>query len=466
MALYTVSFRTFGCRLNQSESENAAAAFVGAGAALVDFGEAADVVVFNTCTVTSKAEQKARREMRLALRRRTDAVIVVSGCYAEMEPQALAALAPRIVVLPGSRKGALVGLASALADAFAEGLDALEEARSYAAAAAGTDRRPDPFFFNPGDLRMRGRAALKVQDGCDNRCSYCRVCLARGGSIGLEPAEVLRRARLLSGMGYPEIVLTGVNLSQYRSGGLGFSGLLGLLCRETEGVAYRISSYEPDKVDDDFLKAFAHSRVQPFLHLAVQSGSDPVLKAMGRAYRAEDVLAAASAARVAKADPFIGADLILGFPGESDDHFKQSMDFLTALEPAWVHGFTFSPRPGTKAYAMGGRVPERVAAERAAAVAALAREGRRNFALRRVGKLLVAMAEYADTDEDEDDDNAQGQRAEAPAKRAEATAHALSAEYLKLELRGLPHERPSAFTCRATGPAAGAGADLSAEFVP
>jgi threonylcarbamoyladenosine tRNA methylthiotransferase MtaB len=465
MALYTVSFRTFGCRLNQSESENAASAFAGAGAGLVGFDEAADVVVFNTCTVTSKAEQKARREMRLALRRSPDAVIVATGCYAEMEPEALAALAPRIVVLPGSRKGALAGLASALADAFAEGLDALEESRRYAAAAAGSDRLPDPFFFNPGDLRLRGRAALKVQDGCDNRCSYCRVCLARGRSIGLEPAEALRRARLLAGMGYPEIVLTGVNLSQYRSGGLGFSGLLDLLCRETEGVAYRISSYEPDKVDEDFLKAFAHPRVRPFLHLAVQSGSDTVLRAMGRAYRAADVLAAAVAARGAKADPFIGADLILGFPGEGDDRFKETMDFLAALEPAWVHGFTFSPRPGTKAYAMGGRVPERVAVERAAAVAALASAGRRKFALRRVGKLLLGMAEYADTEEG-DDDEAPAPRAEASAQRAEAPTRALSAEYLKLELRGLPPERRTAFACRATGLATDSSADLCAEFVP
>ncbi|HAE20847.1 MAG TPA: tRNA (N(6)-L-threonylcarbamoyladenosine(37)-C(2))-methylthiotransferase MtaB [Spirochaetaceae bacterium] len=451
MALYSVSFRTFGCRLNQSESENAAAAFVSAGAVLVDFDQAADLIVFNTCTVTSKAEQKARREMRLALRRSPDAVIVVTGCYAEMDPQALEALAPRIVVVPGSRKGALVGLASALADAFAEGLDALEEARRYAAA----DQVIDPFFFNPGDLRLRGRAALKVQDGCDNRCSYCRVCLARGGAIGLEPAEVLRRARLLAGMGYPEIVLTGVNLSQYRAGGLGFAGLLDLLCRETEGVAYRISSYEPDKVNDGFLKAFAHPRVQPFLHLAVQSGSDPVLRAMGRSYRAADALEAATAARAAKADPYIGADLILGFPGESDAHFAETMAFLRALEPAWVHGFTFSPRPGTKAYAMGGRVPERVAVERAAAVAALAHEGRQNFALRRVGKLLVAMAEYADNDEGDDE----------LAPQEGSRAHALSAEYLKLELRGLPPGRRSTFSCRATGPATGQWADLSAEFV-
>ncbi|HQO65423.1 MAG TPA: tRNA (N(6)-L-threonylcarbamoyladenosine(37)-C(2))-methylthiotransferase MtaB, partial [Spirochaetales bacterium] len=180
-----VSFRTFGCKLNQAETEALADGFSAAGAVVVGPGELADLVVFNTCTVTSKAEQKARREMRLALRRNPEAVAIATGCYAELEPEAVAAVAPRCVVVPGSRKGSVVGMASGLVAARLEGLDPLDELRRLAALAAG--READPFAFAPGDALFHSRPQLKVQDGCDNRCAYCRVCLARGHSVSLEP---------------------------------------------------------------------------------------------------------------------------------------------------------------------------------------------------------------------------------------------------------------------------------------
>ncbi|MBN1519612.1 MAG: tRNA (N(6)-L-threonylcarbamoyladenosine(37)-C(2))-methylthiotransferase MtaB [Spirochaetales bacterium] len=478
----TVSFRTFGCRLNQTETEAASAAFRAAGFAVLAFDQPANVVVFNTCTVTSKAEQKARRELRLAVRRSPDAVIVATGCYAELDPAALAELAPRVVVLPGSRKGALPTLAADLAAAFAEGLDPLDEARRSVAAAEGAS--VDPFFFDPGDYRHRSRAALKVQDGCNNRCTYCRVCLARGRSVSLDPALALERARVLEGLGYPEIVLTGVNLSHYRAGGLGFPGLVELLARETDHVAYRVSSWEPDGVDDAFLRAFALPRVRPHLHLATQSGSDAVLRAMGRAYRRADVLRAVSDARAAKGDPFIGMDLIMGFPGEGDDEFVDSVDLIQRTAPAWVHAFTFSPRPGTKAFGMKPRVPERLAVERAARVAELAVRGRADFASRRVGKTLLAVPELADGDRplartEHDDEGAALFRARVaanglsvlvaePAARSTGpvTVRAVSADYLKLDVRGLPPDARGEFSCRVTGAANGSDADLAAEYRP
>lgn len=463
MPRFRVAFRTFGCRLNQAESEQAAAAFEAAGAELVPFGSPAELVVFNTCTVTSKAEQKARRELRLALRLNPDVLALATGCYAELDGPALEAIGPRVLALPGSQKGALGGLAVALASAFAEGLDPLDEARRYLAESAGQSF--DPFAWTPGDQRHRSRAALKIEDGCDNRCTYCRVCLARGRATSLEPAMVVERARQLAALGYPEIVLTGVNLSQYRAGGLGFPGLLKLLCDETEGVAYRVSSYEPDKIDDSFLAAFALPRVRPFLHLALQSGSDAVLRAMGRAYRRERVLAAAGETRAAKGDPFVSADLIVGFPGEGEAEFRETMAALAELDPAWVHVFTFSPRPGTKAAAMGPRVPERLAAERAAAVAALARAGRRRFTERRLGAVLEAMPEIAG------DEGGEAESADTlGVEGGGSELRALSADYLRLSVRGLSlgsdAKRRASFSCRLVALADEPELDAHAEFVP
>ncbi|HRW25451.1 MAG TPA: tRNA (N(6)-L-threonylcarbamoyladenosine(37)-C(2))-methylthiotransferase MtaB [Spirochaetia bacterium] len=434
-----VSFRTFGCKLNQAETEAIADGFSAAGAAVVGPGEPADLVVFNTCTVTSKAEQKARREMRLALRRNPEAVAVVTGCYAELEPEAVAAVAPRCVVVPGSRKGALASMAEGLVAARLEGLDPLDELRRLAALASG--READPFAFVPGDALFHSRPQLKVQDGCDNRCAYCRVCLARGRSVSLGPDEVLRRALALESRGVPEIVLTGVNLSQYRSGGLDFPGLLEALVAGTERIAYRLSSYEPDRADERFMAAFSLPRVRPHLHLSVQSGSDRVLAAMGRRYRRDAVLRAADAARAARGDPFIGADIILGFPGEGDDDFADTVDLLERIEPAWVHAFTFSPRPGTRAFDMRPKVPERVAVERAAVVQSIAERGKAAFAARRAGAIVDAVIETS--------------------AESGSPAFATSAEYLKLEVRGAPDGFEGACSCRVDAPEAGPPADGS-----
>ncbi len=447
-----VAFRTFGCKLNQAETDSIANSFVRAGALIVDAESTADVVIFNTCTVTSKAEQKARREMRLALRRNPESVAIVTGCYAELDQEAVSAIAPRTLVIPGSKKDHVRAIAAGLVSAALEGLDVLDEARRLSSELSG--RTPDPFAFVPGDARFHTRVQLKIQDGCSNRCAYCRVCLARGRSVSLEPDEALARAAALEASGVAEIVLTGVNLSQYRSGGLDLPGLLEHLIRGTSSVAFRVSSYEPDRVDDAFVRAFALPRVRPHLHLSVQSGSDRVLGAMGRHYTRDQVLRAADAVRAARSDPFIGADIILGFPGESDEDFAATIDVLRRLDPAWVHAFTFSPRPGTRAFDMKPRVPERVAVARAAVVQALAEEGKSRFAARRLGAIVRAVADAHEGIE---------------ADEGHGAIVATSAEYLKLLIGGVPAGFRGEFSClvdsAATPGAHGSGMDLLAHFV-
>ena len=432
-----------------------AAVFAAAGFDVVPFGQPAECVVFNTCTVTSKAEQKARREMRLVPVGSPGAVVVITGCYAQLEPDALAAVAPRSVVLPGSRKDRMGAVAAAVAEAFFAGCDPLDAARAAARDASAAPPAPsDPFAYTAAGPASRSRAVLKVEDGCDNACAYCRVSIARGPAASLDPAEVVARARALEAAGLPEIVLTGVNLSQYRAGGLDFPGLLATLVRETASVAYRISSYEPDRVDDAFLAAFALPRIRPHVHLAAQSGSDAVLAAMGRRYGAGDLVRAVESLRAVRIDPFVGLDLILGFPGETDVHFKETMDTLERVDPAWVHAFTFSPRPGTRAWDMKPRVPERVAAERAAAVGDLARRGKARFAARRLGTELEAVAERSG-----------GGGAGESARGGFLTA--VSADYLKLAVRGAPAGLSGAFRCRviALGAVGNDASDLVAQYI-
>lgn len=437
-----VAFYTLGCKLNQLETDSFADAFARAGWTVLPFEpgprEAADLVVVNTCTVTGKAEQKARRIVRLALASDPRTAAIVTGCYAEVEAAALAAVDGRVLVVPGSVKQALLGLPALLAAGGGlSGDELLRElrrwsdglARGAAAPGLGANVVDARFSFNPAAFAFHSRPSLKIQDGCDNACAYCRVRLARGASASLPAPEVLSRARALEAAGLPEIVLTGVNLSQYRDGDLGFPGLLELLAAETERVAFRITSYEPDRVDAAFLRAFAHPRVRPHLHLAIQSGADPVLARMGRRYGRSEVLAAVKALRGARRDPFLAADLISGFPGETEADAAATLDLARECDFASIHVFRYSRRPGTAAASMPDLVPERLTRERVEALRELSRAGRAGYVYRWVGSELQAVLEVSPDG---------------------GATNATSDNYLKLKVLGLPEDsRPgTAIRCR------------------
>jgi threonylcarbamoyladenosine tRNA methylthiotransferase MtaB len=431
-----VAFSTLGCKLNQLETDAMADAFARAGAVVLPFeggpGGAADLVVINTCTVTAKAERKARRLARLALASSPEAVLLVTGCYAQVEAEALAALGDRVIVLPGGAKDAMLGLPGLLGAGAAGPAALYASLREALAPGSGADARgasgiDGRFAYNPASFAFHSRPSLKVQDGCDNECAYCRVRVARGPSASLPSAEVLSRARGLERAGRAEIVLTGVNLSQYEDGDVDFPGLLRILLAGTETIAFRLSSYEPDRVDSSFLEAFAHPRIRPHLHLALQSGSDSVLGAMGRHYRGQDAIEAVEALRRAKGDPFLAADLISGFPGEAESDAEATLALARGCDFAWIHAFRFSPRPGTKAASLPGRVPERVASARAEALFELAREGRARYLDRWRGRELRAILEDG--------------------------LGATSDNYLKLKVAGLPESaRPGQeIVCRLEG---------------
>jgi threonylcarbamoyladenosine tRNA methylthiotransferase MtaB len=408
--MLSVAFKTFGCRLNQGETDAIARAFLDAGfrveESVPDGGEESggpvsasgpDIVVVNTCTVTSKAEQKARRIMRLALRENPRAVLIVTGCYAELDGEEISALGDRVLVVPGSRKGALVRLPAALAREFEPRGDPLDAVIAAVASLGG--EAPDPFAGGGGASPFRTRATLKVQDGCDRACAYCRVRIARGKPESLAQAEALSRARGAEAAGFAELVLTGVNLSRYSGCPGGFPALLGTLAEGTERIAFRISSYEPEGLGPEFAAAAAHPRVRPFFHLPLQSGSAPVLARMGRDPDADSVLRSIAALRAIKDDPFVSLDMMTGFPGETDEDFSESLRVVRAASPAWIHVFVFSPRPGTEAFSMRPRIPERVAVERASELSKLARAGRDAYAARWAGRETEAVVERGFVDD-------------------------------------------------------------------
>ncbi len=406
MTLLRVAFQTLGCKLNQLESESIADRFLAAGAVLVSAYEEADLYVINTCTVTSKAEQKARRDIRAVLTRNPHAVVVATGCYAQMDPTALRALGERVVVLEGDFKAGLLSLAGWLSDHWQGHGDLLYAVREWQQELE-VDTARDRFAFHPERFAMHTRPALKIQDGCNHRCAYCRVCLARGKSVSLPAEDALARVRALEAAGKAEVVLTGVNLAQYAApwsevsghASIDFPRLVEFLIRETDSIAFRISSYEPECIDDAFLAMFASPRVRPHLHLSVQSGCTETLRRMARPYSAARVRQAVRDIRGVRDDPFLACDIIAGFPGETDEEFERTFGLLEELDFAWIHAFPFSPRPGTPAWDMRPRIPERVAGGRTARLIALAHRGKARYIERWTGRTVRMVIEGAAEEE-------------------------------------------------------------------
>ena len=395
------AFHTFGCKLNQFETEALASAFRSQGFSLVDADEEAEVYLINTCTVTGKSEQKARRYIRGLARGRPEALLVVTGCYAQLEPGAIESLGSNVTVVSQSDKSLLLDLPRHLQEQGLGAVTLAGQAQAFLRDLPGRRARgsPDPFDFQVQRYSFHSRAFLKIQDGCDHRCAYCRVPLARGGSVSLDPELAVRRVRLLAEAGYREVVLTGVNISAWRHGAgtpqpeAGLGRLLQRLLESTTGVRLRLSSLEPETIKPALVEVLRHPRVCPHFHLPVQSGSDRLLAAMRRRYRAEQVRQAVVLLRDARPEPFLAADLIAGFPSETEEDFRDSFELAESLGFAKLHVFPFSPRPGTAAGRMGGRVPERVRDERVRALTGLSDRLARAYRGSMVGREVEVVLE-------------------------------------------------------------------------
>ena len=345
-----VNFHTLGCKLNFSESSTLAREFERGGFVRVAPDAEADICVINSCSVTEHADKKCRNLIRKLHRRNPGAIIAVTGCYAQLKPQEIAAIEGVGIVLSNNDKGMLY---KRVVELSGKG-----RAQIYSC-----DTESLTSFFAAFSSGDRTRAFLKVQDGCDYKCAYCTIHYARGGSRNMPIADLVAEARQIAAAGQKEIVITGINTGDFgRTTGERFIDLLRAL-NEVEGIErYRISSIEPNLLTDEIIAFCAASpKFQHHFHIPLQSGSDKILGLMRRRYT--DRIAAV---RALMPDAFIGIDVIVGFPGETEEDFRTTYDFLEGLKPAFLHIFPFSERPGTPAVDMPGKVQPSVATRRVA----------------------------------------------------------------------------------------------------
>ena len=350
---HKAAFHTLGCKLNFSETSTLARQLAEAGYARVHIDDAPDVVVINTCSVTDHADAKCRNAVRRAMQSNPEAYVVVVGCYAQLKPAEIADIDGVDLVLGAGEK---FNLAEHLASA-----NKGDEAKAI----AGEIKEVRDFIpgFSSGD---RTRTFLKVQDGCNYFCAFCTIPLARGRSRSANVADTVAQARKAVEAGAKEIVLTGVNIGDF--GTAHGERLLDLAkaLDNLDGVErFRISSIEPNLLEDDLIDFVAASqKFQPHFHIPLQSGSDDVLAAMRRRYRTE--LYASRIRRIREKMPHasIGVDVIVGFPGETEALFMETVDFIKSLDVSYLHVFTYSERPNTTALRIDDVVPVPVRKER------------------------------------------------------------------------------------------------------
>jgi threonylcarbamoyladenosine tRNA methylthiotransferase MtaB len=405
---------TLGCKLNQCESEAIADAFKHEGFSVVTDYELADLCVVNTCTVTSKAEQKARRMIRKYASGKAQPVVLVTGCYAQMEAQALEQLDPRVVVVSLDDKPALLNLPKYLVERHLAGFALLDAVRSFV-------DEPSPssssFSYDAATFSFHSRAFLKIQDGCDNACAYCRVTIARGDARSLDADEVIRRSVALEDQGFTELVLTGVNISAYQSNSLGLGGLLLRLLDELgPHMRIRLSSLEPDTIDEQLIQAISDPRVQPHFHIPVQSASELVLNRVNRLYPMQQVRTVIERLRQVKSDPFIAADIITGLPAETDEAFGETVRFIKEMDLSQLHVFPFSPRPQTALYTASDRVPESLRDVRAKELRELSAIQFHRYMSRQVGTVVEMIVE----------------------QKSDGTCSGLTGNYLKIAVSDVP----------------------------
>jgi len=407
-----VAFHTLGCKVNHYETEAIKEAFVSRGAEIVGEEDPADIYVINTCTVTNIADRKSRQFIRRAKKTNPDAIIVVTGCYAQVASDDVAAMPEVDLVMGNNRKSEICGLvmekfvaksstkvsAESLAAEHGAGVAAKDRAEVLV-----TPRDELTFYEDLGKIKSASdemsRAYIKIQDGCDRFCSYCLIPYARGPVRSRKADEIVEEVRDLVEAGFREVVLTGINTALYGTEAGAEHSLSELLTmldelETSEDFRIRLSSLEPTVVDKDNVEEIIrHRRLCHHLHLSVQNGSDSVLKAMNRHYTREEYLDIVFMLR--NHDPLFGitTDIIVGFPGETDKDFEDTLDIVKKSAFGRTHVFRYSPRKGTAGAAMKDAVPEQIKKERAEVLETLGEKAAKAFTGANLGVTHTVLIE-------------------------------------------------------------------------
>jgi threonylcarbamoyladenosine tRNA methylthiotransferase MtaB len=383
-----VAFYTLGCKLNFSETSTIARNFENEGFDRVDFEEVADMYVINTCSVTENADKQFKQVVRKAMKLNDKAFVAAVGCYAQLKPEELAAVDGVDLVLGATEKFKITD--------YINDLSKNDFGEVHSCEIAEAD-----FYVGSYSIGDRTRAFLKVQDGCDYKCTYCTIPLARGISRSDELENVLKNAKEISAQNIKEIVLTGVNIGDYGKGEFGnkkhehtFLELVHELDK-VEGIErLRISSIEPNLLKNETIQFVSKSRTfVPHFHIPLQSGSNEILKLMKRRYLREIYTERVNNIREVMPDACIGVDVIVGFPGETDEYFLETYHFLNDLDISYLHVFTYSERDNTEAAEMKGIIPANVRAKRSKMLRSLSVKKRRAFYESQIGTNRTVLFE-------------------------------------------------------------------------
>ncbi len=458
-ALRTVAFSTLGCKLNQYETDALASRFINAGYQVVPFDGPSDVYIVNSCTVTNKADRKTRNTINRAIRlsgkleslniesigspgenrtphisadrilspeqprtsanepaalphtRSGESMVVVTGCFVDSHKEELEADG-RSFVVDNERKNSIFELVDAHLNGELIHPDSL---------------KGDRFSYDASQQVFRTRGMVKIQDGCDNFCSFCIIPFVRGTAVSREPEDIVQSASRMLADGYKELVLTGVNMSRYEHDDTRFSQIVERLLNLDGDYRLRISSIEPDQLDERFIELMKHPRMTPHLHLCLQSGSEKILLRMRRQYSYVQYRDIVGKIREQLPEFNITTDIIVGFPGESEDEFSESLSAIEDIGFGHVHAFKYSVRQGTRAERMDGQVPERVKSERSERLRLLAVKQKRKYRMSMLGRTQKVLVERV---EDE---------------HGVPTARGLGEHYIPLSFPLPPHREPREF---------------------
>jgi threonylcarbamoyladenosine tRNA methylthiotransferase MtaB len=379
-----ISLYTLGCKLNYAETAGLERQFVDRGFTIVPFESQSDVCIVNTCSVTDRADRECRQIVRRALRTSPDAFIVVTGCYAQLEPEEIASIDGVDLVLGAAEKFHLFDFAGEFEKYNSPRIhvSSISEVNEFGAAYSG-------------GADGRTRAFLKIQDGCDFNCSFCTIPLARGKSRSLSIDECENQARYLATLGYQEVVLTGVNVGDY--GKNDGNSLLHLLQRleRVEGLhRIRVSSIEPNLLHPSLLEFWLDSeKICNHFHLPLQSGNDAILRGMRRRYSSSFYRKLILSIKEKDPDTGIGVDVIVGFPGETENIFESEYSFLNDLPVSYLHVFTYSERPDTPSIKFGSRVEPRIRYKRSEMLRILGQKKKHAFYFSQIGRTLPVLME-------------------------------------------------------------------------
>ena len=385
---HTVALTTLGCKLNFSETSTISRQFKNVGYSIVKFDQFSDIYIINTCSVTENADKQFKSYVSKALKINQDAFIIAIGCYAQLKPEELANVNGVDLVLGSKEKFKI--------------LDYLTDFKKNQSGKIHSCEISETNFYRSSfSIGDRTRSFLKVQDGCDYKCTYCTIPLARGISRSDKLDNVLRAAKEISDSGIKEIVLTGVNIGDYGKGEFGnknhkntFLELVTALDK-VDGISrVRISSIEPNLLSDDIINFVSNSKkFVPHFHIPMQSGSDTILKLMKRRYLSKLYRDRINHVKQVMPNACIGADVIVGFPGESEKEFMETYNFIKSLDLSYLHVFTYSERDNTEAVGLNNVVPSNIRSKRSKLLRALSVQLKRKFYMSQLGTIKNVLFE-------------------------------------------------------------------------